>query len=67
MGIKNTLRELRFEMKMDQNDFATFLGVNQSTYSRWENNNQQPSMEWALKIAQKTQRTVESFMHLDNQ
>ncbi|KIL35935.1 hypothetical protein SD71_11215 [Cohnella kolymensis] len=67
MGVRNTLRDLRFEMKMDQKDFAEFLGVNASTYSRWESNNQQPSMEWALKIASKTGRTVEAFMLLDNQ
>lgn len=65
MAIKNTLRDIRFDMKMDQNDFADFLGVSRTLYNRWERNNAQPSLEWAIKISNKTNRPIQDFIQVD--
>lgn len=67
MAIKNKLKELRHDFRMDQKEFASLLGVNASLYNRWENNHTQPSLEWAVKIAQRTDRPVESFILLDSE
>jgi len=65
LSLRNTLRDLRFDFKMDQNDFADFLGVSRPLYNRWERNKSQPSLEWAIKISYKTDRPIQSFIHLD--
>lgn len=66
MAVTNNLRDIRFEMKLDQNDFALKLGVNPATYNRWEKNRQQPSLEWVMRIAKVTGKPVESFIMLDD-
>jgi putative transcriptional regulator len=65
MPIKNKLKDLRHDFRMDQTEFASFLGVNNNLYNRWENNKVQPSLEWAIKISMKTKRPIESFIYLD--
>ncbi len=66
MALINTLRDLRFEMKMEQNDFAKFLGVDPSVYNRWEKNKQQPGLEWAIRISNKTDRPIQYFIKLND-
>lgn len=66
MSITNKLREIRMELKMEQNDFADFLGAKKPHYNKWERQHGQPSLEWAMRIAQKTQRPIESFIVLDS-
>jgi putative transcriptional regulator len=64
MYVTNKLRSLRFEHEMDQKDFAAYIGANKNLYNKWENQKSQPSLEWALKIALLTERTVESIFSL---
>jgi putative transcriptional regulator len=65
MSIMNKLRDMRFELKMDQNDFAEFMGVTNTLYNKWERQRSQPSLEWALKIAKITNKPVESIFYLN--
>jgi DNA-binding XRE family transcriptional regulator len=49
---------------MNQSEFAEFLGVNRQLYNRWENQATQPSLEWALRIAEKLGLYVEDVVFL---
>ncbi len=53
-------------MKMEQNEFAEFLGAHYTLYNRWEKNRVQPSLEWAVRIALKTGKHVEDFIYLQD-
>src|SRR5690242_19434905 len=64
MPIQNTLRDLRFELKKEQYDFADFLGVSKTLYNKWEKQNGQPSLEWATRLAKITGKRVEHFIML---
>ncbi|OBG93872.1 transcriptional regulator [Mycobacterium sp. E3298] len=64
MQVVNRLRDIRFESKMAQNDFASFLGVNKTLYNKWENQRSQPSLEWALRIAARTSRPTDEIFIL---
>ncbi|WP_047152157.1 helix-turn-helix transcriptional regulator [Aneurinibacillus tyrosinisolvens] len=65
MTVKNNLKDLRYEHKMNQIEFAAHLNVNRQLYNRWENQATQPSLEWILKIAQKLNKQVEDIVYLD--
>ena len=47
---------------MDQGEFAAFLGVGPSTYSRWENQRVQPSLLWALRISRILNLRLEDWL-----
>lgn len=50
--IKNHLKEIRMrEYMMTATDFSKLLGVKQSTYSQWENGQNNPTLEKAFEIA----------------
>lgn len=67
MGIKNKLKEIRMrEYMMKQKEFAEFLGVNSKSYFSWEKETIKPSVEIALEIAKKLNRSVEDIWYLDN-
>lgn len=66
MAVYNRLKDLRYEMKMEQNEFAEYLGAHYTLYNRWEKNRVQPSLEWAVKIAKKTGKHVEDFIYLQD-
>lgn len=67
MPVINRLKDIRFEHKMDQGEFADFLEIGQSQYNRYEKNNSQPSLENALIISEKVNKTVnEIFYRLPN-
>lgn len=52
MAIKNRLREIRMrEYMMSATEFSKILGVKQSTYSQWENELNNPTLEKAFEIA----------------
>ncbi|MFT9495820.1 helix-turn-helix domain-containing protein, partial [Anaerosolibacter sp.] len=54
MGVKNRFGDVRLQMKFKkQKDFADFLGLGQSQYSKYENNIEQPNMETVLRICGK--------------
>lgn len=63
--IRNKLRDIRFEFKMEQNDFAEAIGANKTQYNKWEHQNGQPGLEWVLKISLITGKPIESFIELD--
>lgn len=50
--VKNRLKEIRMrEYMMSATDFSKMLGVKQSTYSQWENEQNNPTLEKAFEIA----------------
>lgn len=58
MPIHNNLKELRHDYRMNQTEFAEFLGISVHQYNRYEKGASQPSLEVALKISDKVGRTV---------
>jgi DNA-binding XRE family transcriptional regulator len=64
MVVRNHLKNLRHDHRMNQSEFAEFLGVNRQLYNRWENQATQPSLEWALRIAEKLGLYVEDVVFL---
>lgn len=65
MAVLNRLKDIRHDHRMNQVEFAEFLGVGRSIYNRWENQHVQPELETVLKIAQKIGRSVEDIVYLD--
>jgi putative transcriptional regulator len=64
--VKNKLLEIRLQMGYRfQKDFAEFLGMEQQDYNRIENNKKQVSLETALQIAQKLNKSVEEIFKLE--
>ena len=52
MKVKNCLLDYRFKLKIKtQKQFAEYLGVNQQTYNKWENNIVQPPLDILFDIA----------------
>lgn len=66
VAVRNRLKEIRHDYRMDQTEFSAFLGVNKNLYNRWENNKTQPSLEWAMKISKITAKTIDSFIYIDS-
>ncbi len=64
--IKNRLKEIRHELKIDfQTDMARLLGMNRQQYNRYERQQVQPDLEMAFKIAKKLNKTVDEIFYLD--
>lgn len=51
MGLGNTLKKLRLQKKMSQEDFAKMLGINRGTYAQYEIDRRTPDYETLKKIA----------------
>jgi putative transcriptional regulator len=67
MTIKNRLRKIRHELKIDkQIDMARLLGLRQEQYNIYELQRSQPSLEIALRIAKKLNRPVEEIFWLED-
>ena len=49
---------------MNQVEFAEFLGLSQYQYNRYENQARQPTLEIALQISAKLNRTVNEIFYL---
>lgn len=65
MSVKNKLREIRHELMIDkQTEMAELLGIQQQQYNRYERQQIQPTLEIALKIAAKLNRSVESIFYI---
>jgi putative transcriptional regulator len=63
--VKNCLREIRHELKIDkQIEMARLLGLRQEQYNIYELQRSQPSLEIALRIAQKLNRPMEEIFCL---
>ncbi len=48
-----------------QTEMARLLGLQQQQYNRYERQQIHPTLETALKVAQKLNRPVESIFYLD--
>lgn len=51
--MENNLKHYRHKMEMNKSEFAAFLGVSLSQYSRWENQKIQPSVDTLIMIRDK--------------
>jgi len=68
MAAKNRLREIRHEMMIDkQNEMADLLGIQQQQYNRYEKQNVQPSLEVALRMAKRLNRSVDDIFYLEEE
>ncbi len=63
MAVKNRLKDIRFEHKMNQTEFAEYLGVNRQLYNRWERQTSQPNAEWLLRIVKKIEKPLEEIIY----
>ncbi|SFU40830.1 helix-turn-helix transcriptional regulator [Alicyclobacillus macrosporangiidus] len=66
MAVRNRLKELRHDNRMNQTEFAELLGVNRQLYNRWERQVAQPSVEWVLRISAKLGVPMEQIVYLDD-
>jgi len=65
MPIKNRLKQIRHEMMIDtQVEMAKLLDLRQEKYNRYERQEIQPSLEYALRIANKLNRPVEDIFYI---
>lgn len=65
MAVRNRLKEIRMkEYMMTQKEFAGFLEMDYSMYNRIENNMKQVTLETALKISNKLNKTVNEIFEL---
>lgn len=49
----DNLKRLRKKKKLSQEDMARYLGITRQGYSKYENDNSEPSFEMLIKIADK--------------
>jgi putative transcriptional regulator len=64
MPISNRLKELRHDHRMNQKEFAEFLGISVYQYNRYENQTRQPTLEVALQISNKIEKPVNDICFL---
>lgn len=67
MAVKNRLKDIRHDHRMNQVEFADFIGVRANLYNRWERQNGQPELESVLRIAKRIGRAVEEIVYLDEE
>ncbi|AND39587.1 helix-turn-helix transcriptional regulator [Cytobacillus oceanisediminis] len=67
MAVKNTLKEYRHDNRMNQTEFAAFLGISHDQYNRYERNKRQPTLEIALKISDKLGRPVNDIFYAEDE
>ncbi|AZV44086.1 helix-turn-helix transcriptional regulator [Peribacillus asahii] len=63
MPIRNRLKALRHEYRMNQTEFAEFLGLSVYQYNRYEKEARQPTLEVALQISEKVERPVNEIFY----
>lgn len=64
--MKNTIKKLRKEIELRQEDLAKELGVSRQTIIAIENNKYDPSLELAIKISLFFEKTVNDIFLFDN-
>lgn len=63
--VRNRLKDIRHDMKIDyQADMARLLGLSQFQYNRYERQKAQPTLEIALRMAQKLNLPVEQIFYI---
>ncbi|WP_127585775.1 helix-turn-helix transcriptional regulator [Paenibacillus koleovorans] len=65
MAVKNRLKEIRHDHRMNQVEFAEHIGINRTLYNRWERQKTQPELETVLKLSKLLNKTVEEIVFLD--
>lgn len=60
--IGNRIRKLRTEKGFTQKEMAEMIGIPYSTYSNYENNNREPSLEQLNKIAKALNLTLQNLI-----
>lgn len=64
--MKNKLKEIRMrEYLKNQKEFAEFLEIPLTTYSQWERDISNPTLEKAFEIAKKLNKKLEEIWHYE--
>ena len=64
--MKNRLKEIRMkEYMMNITQFAKYVEMNNKILSSWENNKSRPTLERALIIAKKLNKSVNEIWYLE--
>lgn len=64
--MKNTIKQLRKEAGLRQEDLARMLGVSRQTIIAIENDKYNPTLELAMRLARLLGRHVEDIFYLDD-
>lgn len=64
--MRNSIRELRKQLGLRQEDIATALGVTRQTINAVENEKYSPTLELAMKLAKLLNTTVDELFILDS-
>lgn len=67
MAVSNTLKELRTERHMNQDDLAFAIGSCSRTIGRIERGERNVSIEYALRLARYFEVNVKDIFTLDNE
>ena len=63
--VNNNLKEIRMkEYMMSPGEFAKILEISIKTYSGWENGHSKPTLEKALDISKKLNRSVNDIWYI---
>ncbi len=66
MPIKNRLKEIRMrEHAMEPEEFSKLIGVNIKSYYSYERDFSRPTLEKALEIALKLNKTIHEIWYLE--
>lgn len=66
MSLKNNFKKIRMtEFMMSSTEFAKMLGISNSSYSNWELNISKPTLDKAIEVAQKLNKTIEEIWYLE--
>lgn len=63
MSIRNRLKELRHDRRMNQTEFAEFLGLSVYQYNRYEKEARDPSLDNAMLISERLGMTVNEIFY----
>ncbi|MFJ7509374.1 helix-turn-helix transcriptional regulator [Peribacillus frigoritolerans] len=63
MSIRNRLKELRHDRRMNQTEFAEFLGLSVYQYNRYEKEAREPSLDNAMLISERLGMTVNEIFY----
>ncbi len=64
--MKNKVREIRKQLKLRQEDLASYIGVSRQTINAIENEKYNPSLEIALKLAKFFDKHADEIFIVDD-
>ncbi|MBK5500917.1 helix-turn-helix transcriptional regulator [Peribacillus sp. TH14] len=67
MSIRNRLKELRHDHRMNQTEFAAFLGLSVYQYNRYEREAREPTLDNAMQISERLGMTVNEIFYREIQ